>query len=102
MLHDMLLALDFFSDAPREVVLVWPAGASLPEALLDVLRTAFLPNRALAGAAEGPALEALVRATPLAAGKAALGGRPTAFVCERGVCQAPAFDAATLRERLAG
>jgi uncharacterized protein YyaL (SSP411 family) len=100
-LHDMLLALDLHAGGPREVVLVWPAGEGPPAHLLDVVRTTFLPGHVLAGAAEGPALEALTRVTPLAAGKQALGGRPTAFVCERGACQAPAFDAAALRARLA-
>jgi len=58
-LHDMLLAVDFHGDAVREVVLVWPAGEPAPEPFLRVLRETFLPSRALAGAAEGPALEAL-------------------------------------------
>jgi hypothetical protein len=91
-LSEMLLALDFFTDAPREVVLVWPEDAPRPEELLRVLRRTFLPNRALAGAPEGAALEALGRSTPLVRGKIAAGGRATVYVCEHGLCRMPAIE----------
>jgi uncharacterized protein YyaL (SSP411 family) len=98
-LHDLLLALDYRTDAVREVVLVWPAGQP-PDAFLDVLRRTFLPSRALCGAAEGEALARLARVARVAAGKKAIGGRPTAYVCERGACQMPALEPAKLEEQL--
>ena len=52
-LTEMLLAVDFATDAAREVVLVWPEGEPAPEPFLAVLRADFLPNRALAGARRG-------------------------------------------------
>ena len=91
-LSEMLLALDFFTDAPREVVLVWPEHAPRPEELLQVLRRTFLPNRALAGAPEGAGLEALGRSAPPVRGKVAAGGRATAYVCEHGLCRMPAIE----------
>ncbi len=96
-LTEMLLALDFQTDAAREVVLVWPEGAAPPESLLAVLRTSFLPNRALAGSSEGPPLERLGRIAKVAAEKRAVGGRPTAYVCERGSCRLPAIEPEKLR-----
>jgi len=100
-LGDMLLALDAATDAAREVVLVWPAGQPPPEDFLEVLRRTFLPNRALAGAPEGVALDRLAAVAPIARGKVAAGGRPTAYVCERGACRLPAIAADKLADQLA-
>ena len=90
-LGEMLVALDFATDAAREVVLVWPEGEAAPEAFLSVLRRQFLPSRALAGAPEGEGIARLGRVAAVAAGKVAAGGRPTAYVCERGQCRLPAI-----------
>jgi uncharacterized protein YyaL (SSP411 family) len=90
-LGEMLVALDAATDVPREVVLVWPAGQPAPEAFLEVLRRTFLPNRALAGASEGDALDRLAAVAPIASGKVAAGGYPTAYVCEHGACHLPAI-----------
>ena len=98
---EMLLAVDFATDDAREVVLVWPDGEGAPEPFLSVLRRGFLPNRALAGAAEGPALERLGRVAPVAAEKVALGGRPTAYVCQRGQCRLPAIAPEELAAQIA-
>jgi uncharacterized protein len=87
----MLVALDFATDAAREVVLLWPEGEAAPEPFLEVLRRTFLPNRALAGAAEGDAAARLGELAAIAAGKTTAGGRPTAYVCERGACRLPAI-----------
>jgi len=99
-LPDLLLALDAATDLVREVVLVWPAGEPAPGDFLEVLRRTFLPSRALAGAPEGAALERLARAAPIASGKAAAGGRPTAYVCERGACHLPAIAPDKLASQL--
>ena len=99
-LSEMLLALDFWTDTPREVVIVWPEGGSGAGPLLDVLRKTFLPSKVLAGGSEGAAIEELARVAPIAEGKGALGGKPTAYVCEKGLCQAPTGDPATLAEQL--
>jgi hypothetical protein len=98
---EMLLAVDFATDAAHEVVLVWPLGQNTPETFLSVLRRSFLPNRALAGAPEGDALERLGRVAPVAAEKVAVGGRPTAYVCERGQCRLPAISAEKLAAQIA-
>ena len=105
-LSDTLLALDFRTDAAREVVVVWPkesgakTGAEAAAPLLSVLRRTFLPNRALAGSAAGDALAALATLAPIVDGKQALRGRSTAYVCERGHCQLPTSDPAVLRRQL--
>ncbi len=100
-LHEMLLALDYFTDAPPEVVLIWPSGQRAPAAFVDPLRRTFIPNRALLGGAEGAELDALARLAPIAGGKIALSGRATAYVCERGACRLPATEPAAMEAQLA-
>jgi hypothetical protein len=100
-LSEMLLALDASTDVPCEVVLVWPQGAPAPEPFLRVLRETFLPNRALAGAAEGEPLARLGRIARVAAGKLAAGGRATAYVCEKGQCRLPAISPEKLAAEIA-
>jgi len=99
-LHDMLLAVDYFIDSPREVVLVWPSDEQAPESLVTPLRTMFLPNRVLLGAAEGQELESLSRIAPIVAGKTMLHGAATAYVCERGACQLPTTDPSAMENQL--
>jgi len=94
---EALLALDFFTDVPREIALVWPAGRGVDAAgpLMDVLRGTFVPNRALAGAAEGSSV------VPFLEGKIAQSGKATGYVCERGRCDLPATDPEAFRAQLA-
>jgi uncharacterized protein YyaL (SSP411 family) len=96
----MLGALDFARDRPRQVLILAPAGGDAGP-LLDVVRTTYLPNRVLVSATEGQDLEGKARKVPALEGKSALRGRPTAFVCEQGRCEAPAWDPAVLRQQLA-
>jgi len=97
---ELLLAVDFATDAAREVVLVWPEGTPPPEPFLSVLRRTFLPSRALTGGPEGAALARVGRTARVAEGKVAAGG-PTAYVCDRGQCRLPAIAAEKLASQLA-
>ncbi|GAO03374.1 thioredoxin domain-containing protein [Anaeromyxobacter sp. PSR-1] len=99
-MSELLLALDFAGDAVREVVLVWPEGGD-PGPFVDVLRRTFLPSRALTGAPEGEGLARLGAVAAIAAGKAAAGGRATAYVCERGACRLPAIAPEKLAAQIA-
>jgi uncharacterized protein YyaL (SSP411 family) len=99
-LTEMLLALDFATDTAHEVVLVWPEDEPAPEPFISVLRRAFLPNRALCGAREGAEIARLGAIAAVAAGKVAA-GRPTAYVCEKGLCRLPAIAPDKLAAQLA-
>jgi uncharacterized protein YyaL (SSP411 family) len=101
-LTEALVALDFAADEPREIAIVTASGAppAAAEPLLAVLRRTFVPNRALAAAAE-PDLPALARLAPFVADKVALDGRPTAYVCVRGRCELPVTDPEALAAQLA-
>ena len=99
-LTELAVALDAFVDGPGELVLVWPWGTAAPAPMLDVVRRTFLPGRAFTGAAEGEALIALGSVAPIAAGRHAVDGRPTAYVCERGACRLPTTTPEALAEQL--
>jgi uncharacterized protein YyaL (SSP411 family) len=90
-LPQMLCGVDFFLDRPKEIVLVTPPDGGA-EPLLAALRERFVPNRALVVVAEGAPQRALAATVPLVTEKAAQGGRATAYVCERRVCQRPTSD----------
>jgi uncharacterized protein len=93
-----LSALDFHLGPVAEVALVWPPGE---ERSATSLRTTvfgrYQPNRVVVGAAEGaPAGAGL----PLLAGRTAVGGRATAYVCQHYVCQLPVSEPEALARQL--
>ena len=106
----LLCALDFHLSRPQELAIVWPqqppTKASVGEPvraepveareLLTTIRDLYAPNLLLVG---GPAAET-DNVTPLLDDREALGGKPTAYLCERYVCQAPTTDAAELVRQL--
>jgi uncharacterized protein YyaL (SSP411 family) len=87
----MLSVLDFRLDTPLEIVVVSPRGGGATP-LEAVLRRAFVPNRIYAAATEGPELEERARLIPLLAGKRALRGAATAYVCRERTCDLPTSD----------
>ena len=91
---EALLALDYRTDAVREIAIVWPTGTGLKAAapLLEVLRRTFVPNRVVAAGAEGETIAGLSEIATFVEGKRAAGGRATAYVCERGRCELPTGD----------
>jgi uncharacterized protein YyaL (SSP411 family) len=81
-----LAALDFHLGPVAEVALVWPSGDSMAaELLVREVFGRYLPNRVVVAAPE----DARPEGVPLLAERAAVGGRPTAYVCRRYVCQLP-------------
>ncbi len=97
---EMLLAVDYHLDHPKEIVIVAPGGRSAAEPFLERLRHTFVPNRILAVTAPGESQQALARLSPLVAGKPAAGGKATAYVCERQVCQLPTTNPERFAEEL--
>ncbi|MDH3520199.1 MAG: thioredoxin domain-containing protein [Myxococcales bacterium] len=97
---EMLLAIDFWLEGGKEVLLVRPHPDSDATPMLDVLRTTYLPNRIFALVAEGAQLEAHAALTPLLHDKRALDGKVTAYVCEDRMCRFPTSDPAVFGEQL--
>ena len=105
--NELLLAIDFAVDVPKEIVIVTPPPASARDArdagdagdarssagpFLAKLRETYLPNRVLVVVAEGEALAKLERIVPLVGSKTAQHGRATAFVCEKRTCELPTTE----------
>ncbi len=88
----MMAALDFYLDTPKEIVIVKPREGGDIEPFLAKLSAQYLPNCVLVVTREGEELEALAKVVPLVGGKVALGGEPTAYVCEKQVCKLPTAD----------
>jgi uncharacterized protein YyaL (SSP411 family) len=100
-MSEALLAVEYAAARPKEIAVVWRAGTDATAApLLQVVRAAFVPHRALITTDEETAA-ALAPVVPWLADKPALDARPTAYVCVHGRCDLPAQDAPALVERLA-
>jgi uncharacterized protein len=99
---EMMLAVDFLTDAPKEIAIVLPsADRDAAEPLMGVIRSAFVPNRALVVASEADLAGETGKLVPWAAGKPTKGGKPTAYVCRRGACELPTSDPKVLAGLLA-
>ena len=91
-----LQALDFYLGPVRELALVGPPAEQ--EQLLPAIRECYLPNKVLA---TSEAIDdALGRKVPLLAGKIALEGKATAYVCQDYACQRPVTTRGELEELL--
>jgi uncharacterized protein YyaL (SSP411 family) len=98
-----LLAYDFVAGPVREVVLALPDAADEAGlAFRRVLRETFCPRMVLVTGTPGSAeWQAIEKQVPLARGKVAVGGRPTAYVCAQGRCELPATDPEVFARQLA-
>jgi len=99
-LAEMLLAVDFRTGRPRQILLVAPSSLAELEPFLRILGTRFVPNRVLAQTAGGPPLARAATHVPMLTGKIARGGKPTAYVCEKQVCALPTSDPAVFAKQL--
>jgi uncharacterized protein YyaL (SSP411 family) len=103
----LLSALEFYLARSQELAVIMPGSADSPSprkergpggeeapatSLLDPLRLVYTPNLLLVGAPEGEG----ANVTPLLADRPLIDGQPTAYVCERFLCQAPTTDAQEL------
>ncbi len=88
----MLVALDFRLGPVDEVAVAGDPGDEGTRRVLRALGSAFAPNRVTAFRPTPPAGEAEA-AVPLLAGKEAVGGQVTAYVCRDFACQAPLVGA---------
>ena len=88
---EMLLAVGWRLDTPKEIVLVAPSNRTEARRFLDVLATSGPRSRVLVVTTEADASD-LVGVVPFVEGKLAIDGLATAYVCEHGLCQAPTTD----------
>ena len=92
-LTEMLLAVDFYQDRTKEIVIVAPNdGKDNAEHFMNEYRKTYLPNKVLIVLTEGAALQDASKFLPIVKGKIAMEGNTTAYVCEKGVCDLPTTD----------
>lgn len=92
----LLSAVDLYLGDPLEIVIVGDPEAPDTGALLDVVRSTYVPHRVVLVAPPGEDGLPLLRDRPTRAGRA------TAYVCRRGVCRAPVTEPSELAAELAG
>ncbi|MGD9762156.1 MAG: thioredoxin domain-containing protein [Candidatus Binatia bacterium] len=85
---NLLAAVDFRADGPREIAIVGDPRAADTTALLSKLRQRYLPNRTLwvLDPADPSARPALLE------GKTQRGDQPTVYVCRQMTCSPPATE----------
>ena len=96
-LPKLLSALDFYTDRSLQIVL---AGnkAEIERVFLGDLRKRFVPNRVLAFAETGAVPSE--NGPAVLQGKGSVQGKPTAYVCEEGVCQRPVHSGKALLKQI--
>ncbi len=94
----LLCALALFQHPGQEIAVIGDPAAADTRALLAELRRRFRPNDVLALAA--PQDPDALATIPLLAGRTALAGRATAYVCRNFVCSLPVSDPAALAAQL--
>jgi uncharacterized protein len=98
---EMLMALDFFLDAPRQLAIIAPRGKrEAADPLLDAVRKTYLPNRVLAVVCEGEELDRASELVPFLRGKKAQDERAVAYLCQDRICRLPTPDPALLSREL--
>jgi len=90
----LLAALHFHHSPDQELAVVLPAGgnAAAARALAAPAFAAYRPSLVVVGGWEGEGADV----TPLMEERAAIGGKPAAYLCERFVCQMPTAEASAL------
>lgn len=100
-LSEMLLALDFYFDKSKEIIVVFPEKNEISNSpLLKVLRDTFLPNKVISFISEGKMQEEHLKTIPLLDKKCAIEKRATAYVCEEGRCQLPTTDPKVFKSQI--
>lgn len=99
-LSEMLLALDFYYDAPKEILLIKPTATSSVKPFLRALGDTFLPNKVVVVATAGADQKSKQTWFPLLEKKTPKQGKVTAYVCMRRVCELPTTNPKTFAQQL--
>ena len=96
----MLVALDFSSSKPRQIVIAGKKDAPETKALLKEVHRHFLPNTILLLADGNEAQNYLGERNEAIRAMAMVNGKPAAYVCENFTCKAPVTDPKQLAKLL--
>ena len=87
-----MVALDYAIGPGQEVVVAGERGAPDTEAMTDRLGRIYAPNAVFLLRAPGTGAAPVTALAPFTEAQVAVGGRATAYVCERYTCKAPTTD----------
>jgi uncharacterized protein YyaL (SSP411 family)/rhodanese-related sulfurtransferase len=93
-LSEMMIALDFSLDMPKEIVIVSVKNKHKEKELfLKEFRNYYLPNRILIQIEQGEHENKIAELIPLVQGKTSINNSVVAYVCEKGICMLPSLTA---------
>jgi uncharacterized protein YyaL (SSP411 family) len=92
----LLGAIDFYTSGTAEIVILGRPDAPDTRALLEPVRSQFMPNKVLIVSEDDSEAERI----PLLHGRSRIDGRATAFVCRNGTCDLPVDSVDGLRAQL--
>lgn len=93
-----LCALDYYLSTPKEIAIVGKRDDPGTQALLKVVYSRYIPNRVLAGC--DPDDQNRAEGIVILQERDAIGGKPTAYVCENHICQLPVTKPEALEKQL--
>jgi uncharacterized protein YyaL (SSP411 family) len=96
----MLVALDFSSSKPRQIVIAGEKHAPETKALLTEVRRHFLPKTTLLLADSAEGQKYLGQGNEAIRAMSMIDGRPAAYVCENFTCKTPVTDSNQLADFL--
>jgi uncharacterized protein YyaL (SSP411 family) len=94
-LPQLAAALDFALSTPKQIVIAGDRAAADTGALVDLVRSRFLPNKIVLLADGGPDQEAIAKWLPFVGSMQRLNGRATIYVCQNYACRLPTSDVRT-------
>jgi uncharacterized protein len=95
----MLCALDFYLSEPKEIAIAGAADSHEVRLFVEEIYSHYLPNKVLALAEPADPEPGVI--VKLLAGRQAIDGKPTAYVCRLYTCLVPATTPQELAQRLA-
>ncbi|MFO7769689.1 MAG: thioredoxin domain-containing protein, partial [bacterium] len=98
----LLAALSFSAAGGQEITVAGRPGYADTTAMLDALRTPFLPNAVVAFRPEPEDTSDITRLAPYTEAQRAQYGRATAYVCRDQACEQPVTDPDRMLEQIEG
>jgi uncharacterized protein YyaL (SSP411 family) len=96
----MLNALEFMIGPSQEVVIAGDLALETTQAMLNVVRSKFLPNKVVLLGPDANHRKRLVAISPFVKDMVPIRNQPTVYVCEQYACQAPIQDVNALESAL--
>ena len=96
----ILCALDFYLESPKEIAIVGRKGGPETRAILRGIHSQFVSPKVVALLDPAEDEEAVEREVPLLRDKTMRDGKPTVYICRNYTCQAPTTDLNELLEAL--